>query len=333
MNVLVMQMTLRSRGMELPVFAGSVWHGGLGCQLNRVAPTAFASLYQVSDEARLYSFIPPEGGHWPPGQDRVLQLSLFGPACDHAMAVVQAVAELGDVGLRPGGKFVVEAVHTLTPDGQPLQTIFTSARGLLTLPVACDFTPAWASVHQQTLSQPADVLLQWRSPVRIKEQNIQLHQAPSCLQLLRRTLGRVEQLAFACNTNLNWVREGRSQWLSEAAAIASRSHDEPMHWMDLERRSARSSQSMYFGGLVGEVSYAQVTPAVRAWLHMIQGLQVGGKTAFGFGGVQVSLQTRPQPTQAPPPAHKLIPACRRSHAHTRMQEPHDTQTEKLEVGV
>jgi hypothetical protein len=329
MDVLVMRFTLRSRGMELPGFAGSIWHGGLGCQLNRVAPTAFARLYQVSDEARLYSLVAPEGGHWPAGQDRVLQLSLFGPACSHAMAVVQAVAELGEVGLRPGGRFAVEAIDTIAPDGQDHKAVYSKTSGLSGLPLACDLTEAWANARKHQLPQLADVRLQLLSPLRIKEHNTDVRHAPTCVQLLRRALSRVEQLAYACKTDLDWVRDGRTLWLSQAAAIAP-PNDAPMEWAQLERRSARSSQSMFFGGLVGELHYTQVTPDVRAWLQMIHGLQVGGKTAFGFGGAQVSVVT-PSLTFSPPrsePLHQShTPAPRHPRHHTQKQESHETHTE------
>jgi hypothetical protein len=288
MNVLVLRLTLVSGGMGLPAFAGSVWHGGLGAVLHEESPHAFDKLYQVGEEARLYSLVPPAGGHWPARQHRQLQVSLFGPASLCALAVMQALLRLGAVGLRPGGRFEVVAIESVALDGLGTpQLLYTARDGLLAAPAPVELESAWAlAVAPLALLPPASLQVHLVSPLRIKEQNKDLRAAPSCAQLLRRVLSRAEQLAHASGIELAWLREGRAEWLAQASTVALAQAD--VAWQMLERRSARSGQNMSFGGLQGSLTYAGVPPAVAAWLLLAQGLQVGGKTAFGFGGVAVA---------------------------------------------
>lgn len=289
MQVLVLRVTMRSKGMKLPLFAGSVWHGGLGAVLHDESPPAFAKLYQVSDEARLYSVVPPAGGLWPAGQRRVLQLSLFGPACASALAIMQTVVRLGRVGLRPGGCFVVERIETVSPaldPSHPPQLIYTDQDGLIALPHSSDVQTAWAKASADSPTS-GDLMLRLLSPLRIKDNNKDLRVAPTAVQLLRRILSRTEQLAHASGVELTWLREHRHDWLNQAAPIALR-HAQT-EWHTLKRQSARSGQAMQFGGLVGQLHYTAVPPAVAAWLRLSQTLQIGGKTAFGFGGVAVTV--------------------------------------------
>jgi hypothetical protein len=288
MNALVLRLTLVSGGMGLPAFAGSVWHGGLGAVLHEESPHAFNTLYQVGEEARLYSLVPPAGGTWPARQRRQLQVSLFGPASSCALAVMQALLRLGAVGLRPGGRFEVEAIESLALDGQGTpQLLYTARGGLLAVPTSVELEAAWVrALAQQLRSPPVGLEMHLLSPLRIKEQNKDLRVAPSCGQLLRRVLSRAEQLAHASGIELPWLREGRAEWLAQASTVALAQAD--VAWQMLERRSARSGQNMSFGGLQGSLTYAGVPPAVAAWLLLAQGLQVGGKTAFGFGGVAVA---------------------------------------------
>jgi len=288
MQVLVLRLTLVSGGMGLPAFAGSVWHGGLGAVLHEESPQAFATLYQVGEEARLYSLVPPAGGAWPARQRRQLQVSLFGPATAHGLAVMQALVRLGAVGLRPGGRFEVEIIESVPLGGQGTpQLLYTARGGLLAVPAPAELEAAWAhALAQQSRSLPASLEMHLLSPLRIKEHNQDLRVAPTCGQLLRRVLSRAEQLAHASGVELPWLRKGRADWLAQASTVALAQSN--VAWQPLERRSARSGQNMAFGGLQGSLTYAVVPPAVGAWLLMAQGLQVGGKTAFGFGGVAVA---------------------------------------------
>lgn len=290
LNVLVLRFTLASKGMKLPMLAGSVWHGGLGAVLHENSPKAFEGLYGAGgDESRLYSLLPPEGGVWPAGRLRQLQVSLFGPACQFALPVMQAVVRLGVVGLRPGGAFEVVAIERVALDRRDAaKMLFTARAGLLDTPAPEDLAAAWlaatAGFEQQ---QKVSLEMRMVSPLRIKEQNRELRSAPTCGQVLRRVLSRAEQLAHAGGLELPWLREGRAAWLSQAAEVGLTEAD--VVWHDMERRSARSRQTMSFGGLVGRVVYTQVPPPLAAWLTLAQSLQVGGKTAFGFGGVAVDV--------------------------------------------
>ncbi len=70
-----------------------------------------------------------------------------------------------------------------------------------------------------------------------------------------------------------------------------------MHWQTLSRRSARSDQQMTVGGLLGRWRYRGPMALTRGWLSAGQILQIGGKTAFGFGAYDVV--SGPLPPAAP----------------------------------
>ncbi len=289
MRVLVLRFELVSKGMQLPALAGSVWHGGLGAVLHENSPLAFDRLYQTDDEARLYSLVAPPGGAWPAREARWLQVSLFGPACQFGLALMQAVVRLGVVGLRPGGSFVVARIESVALDDSGGGVLlYTAEAGLVCPPVAVDLQAAWAgAVDRLARLNGFSLAVGLLSPLRIKEKNQELRVAPTGVQLLRRVLGRVDQLAHASGLELAWLRAGRADWLNLAAGVVLAEAD--MGWCGTERRSARSGQVMNFGGLMGCLVYAQVPPPVAAWLLLAQGVQVGGKTAFGFGGVAVDV--------------------------------------------
>ena len=291
LDVLVLRFTLASQGMKLPVLAGSVWHGGLGAVLHENSPKAYERLYGTSDELRLYSLLPPEGGAWPTRQLRQFQVSLFGPACPYALAVMQAVVRLGVVGLRPGGQFEVVGIENLALDQRGVSKLLYTARdGLLAAPVPADLATAWAeNAAGLDPRQSVNLSMHLLSPLRIKEKNHDLRVAPTCGQLLRRVLSRTEQLAHASGLELPWLREGRSAWLALAAEVGLAHAD--VVWHEMARRSARSGQTMSFGGLIGRLVYTEVPPPLAAWLLLAQGMQIGGKTAFGFGGVAVTNTT------------------------------------------
>ena len=279
LHLLQLQFTLRSGGIRFPAFPGAAWHGGLGMMLERLHPQAFQALYSVTPESRLYAIKPAHAAAIPEGESFYLRVSLFGSATQYALAIGEAIAALGQVGLRPGGSYQIAAAHYLaTTDWQ---AFFSEEGGLHNQPQAyplADFLNVMPSgAHKLTLH--------FTTPLRIKEGNDLVRVAPRYEQLIKRTLGRLDQLAFSAGDSLLYSKESRASLLDEATAVCLASAH--LESDSIERCSARSKQRMQFDGLLGEVEYAGEMSATLPIILAASLVQVGGKTAFGFGGIEI----------------------------------------------
>jgi hypothetical protein len=279
LRILPMRFVLRSGGMKFSGFSGSVWHGGLGMVLARQSPTAFGLLYQSNPESRLYALLPPMNSYIPAAETFELRVTLFGPGVDYALAIAQAIAELGRVGMRPGGNYQVLAAYWARPEGD---AIFLSEQdGFIALPGAYAVRD-YLSVTQPVVTACRASLV---SPLRIKDGNDLLRVAPGYAQLLRRIFGRLDQLAHVAGEATPLAKSGRDALYEEAALVKTEASSVSAH--GIQRRSARSGQQMQFNGLIGSIDYAGEIEHTLPWLRLACITQLGGKTAFGFGGLKI----------------------------------------------
>jgi hypothetical protein len=102
--------------------------------LAQQSPTAFRSLYQTNQESRLYALLPTMESSVPIGGLLELRVTLFGAGVDHALAVTQAIAELGRVGMRPGGYYEMTEARIIHPDEEI--TFMSEKAGFLSVPRA-----------------------------------------------------------------------------------------------------------------------------------------------------------------------------------------------------
>lgn len=269
---------LRSAGLRFPAFAGSIWHGGLGRELARVCPPAFARLYGTADAARLYALQPPPGEVFPPGSELTLRLTLFGAAGEHTLACTQALLELGERGLDPAGRYRLLRASVVQPAGE--QLFYSADEGLRQPPATSDLGD-WLRA-----AAPTDELeIRLRTPLCCKQGNALLRSAPEYAPLLQRLFGRLDQLAHAMRIAAPLSKAQRGALYDEARGV--RLSAAAVHWQTLSRRSARSGQQMTIGGLLGRWRYSGTMALTRSWLSAGQILQIGGKTAFGFGAYDV----------------------------------------------
>lgn len=279
LRMLPLRFLLRSAGMNFPEFSGSAWHGGLGMTLAQHAPQAFDRLYQTAPESRLYALLPPLAQRIAGGEPFELRITLFGHGTEHALAVTQAIAELGRSGLRPGGHYEMLAASSIDPQGET--PFLTAQAGFIALPhtrAAQEYLPPVASPI------PA-CRIQFATPLRIKEGNDLLRAAPGYAQLLRRTFGRIDQLAHVAGETPPLAKNLRAELYAQAERVQIQTSTINAH--RLERRSARSGQQMQFGGIVGAVEYTGEMQTTLPWLKLARLAQLGGKTAFGFGGIEI----------------------------------------------
>jgi hypothetical protein len=277
--MLPLRFALRSRGIRFPAFSGSIWHGGLGMVLAMTAPQAFGVLYQTDSDVRLYSPLPPAEEVLPAQTVFKLGITLYGAEYEYAVAVTEVIAQLGHRGLEPGGRYELLRAELITPNGPVL--LADASHGLLRQP-----EPGAAHDYLDTASRSmGGCTLRFATPLRIKESNHFVTSTPSCEQLLHRTLGRVEQLAYAAGEASPLFRAARTAPLAEAQRVEiSKSR---LSTIQIQRRSARALQQIQFSGLTGTVECCGTMALTLPWLKIATLTQVGGKTAFGFGVIDI----------------------------------------------
>ncbi len=281
LRILPLCFVLRSLGIKFPDFSGSVWHGGLGMVLAQQSSTAFRCLYQRNSESRLYALLPPMQSSFSTGEVFELRLTLFGEGVEHALAVTQAIAELGRVGMRPGGHYEIIEANVVTPENA---MCYMSARqGFITLPhafFACDYLTKETQVVDACY-------VRLMTPLRIKDGNDLLCNTPRYSQILRRIFSRIDQLGHVAEATAPLVKNLRAELFEEAERVVIKASN--IYPYGLERRSARSHQQMQFNGLVGTIDYVGAMQLTLPWLRLGSITQLGGKTAFGFGGLEVKV--------------------------------------------
>ena len=274
-----LRLSLRSAGMTFPAFSGSLWRGGLGMTLERRFRPAFDLLYGGSGDTRLYALLPPQG-HQPADSSCELRLSLFGPATRHILACTQAIAELGERGIRSAGHYRLEAAAVITPAGDV--RFFDAADGLIAPPRPVDLRD-----YVTAPSGARCMGVNLRTPMRLKEGNKLLESPPEFSQLIHRLLGRLQQLAHVAGMPCPLPKQEHPPIVLEASRVvrigANLSED------GLSRRSGRTGQRMTFEGLHGSLRYHGDFSQTLPWLMAGRWLHLGGKSTFGFGAYDIDL--------------------------------------------
>lgn len=272
LRILPLQFVLRSSGLNFPEFSGGIWHGGLGMVLAKQSPEAFRRLFQTQPESRLYALRPPIQHKSPEGEQLELRITLFGHGVDHALAVTQAIADLGRIGLRPGGRYELIEARIIAPTAE--RVYLSEQDGFLAVP--CAFAaPEYLAVQP---GRSDGCRIHFMTPLRIKEGNNLLRTAPNCTQLLRRIFGRIDQLAHVAAEATPLAKDLREALYDEAGRVEIKAFT--LNVGDFKRRSARSGQQMQFDGISGSVDYAGLMQYTLPWLRLACITQLGGKTVL-----------------------------------------------------
>ncbi len=276
LRILPLRLLCRSTTLFLDGFAGPVWRSGLGLALSLHFPRVFELLFSEQAKlGRLYALAPPMNSIRP-GDPFEFGLNLFGEATEHALACVQALAWMGDIGLgEQRGNFVLEEgrVEGVSPP------FLKADQELQAWPDSLCSTHWISGQHRSEL-----VRVELRTPLRIKECNEVACQAPQFSQLVRRIHGRLAQLCEAAKE----VSPYSVQELAQHHMLANEVQlvKSEVGWYETRRRSSRSRQTMVFGGLTGTLTYAGDLAPFSGLLGLGEVLQLGGKTVFGFGCVR-----------------------------------------------
>jgi hypothetical protein len=276
LRLLPLRLRFKSLNLSLKGFSGPLWRSGFGVALDRNFPGVFHLLYAPQARlGRLYALHPPTTPILP-GESFVLGLNLFGPATEHALACTQALARLGDLGLgEPRGHFVLEQAWV---DG--CETAFLDrTRGLSGWP-----TPMPAAQWLEREAPGERVRIKLLTPLCIKDGNQVVMNAPSFGRLAARLRGRLNQLCEAAGESCPLPQELMERQRLSAEAISLECHE--LDDKEIKRRSARSGERMKFTGITGSLVYRGDLAPFSGLLALGEVLQVGGRTAFGFGCIR-----------------------------------------------
>jgi hypothetical protein len=304
-----------------PGTLGNVLRSVLGLALHQQAPATAERFMGRADEAdalRPWWMWPqePDEGCFAAGAPLHVRWSLSATALHHLSPLVQALETIGRLGL---GSQRVKA------DLVSLQVL--SPYGTMSLSGAREPDATWSAqmLWQQACTEAA---LQWsaaqamppgrfrplwiraHTPLRLKRRGELLLAAPALDQVINACMGRLDALARASADKLPrpdalWLE--RQVWLQWAQGF------EPLHTetvdVSLSRWSSRQRRSMVLSGLRGLWSYETLAVLALPWLRLAEHLQLGGKTSFGMGTLQVELPLiDPTPTQQGDNTHDLT-AC------------------------
>jgi hypothetical protein len=281
--------------LQTEPFMGNLWRGQLGAWWHAHAPSAFAALMGEDTGGRPWALCAPwSDAAWvPAGAILESRVTLIGPGVAHAAAVIDALGELGRAGLgarrgasgqRTGARLSDLRLEPLPGTSQTQPSLLdvldhpAAPTGLQPGVADCACQPLWVALKR---------------PLRVKESGKVFLGVPTLEQLLRRTLGRLVQLLPAPPDGHDRAEERSRLFEPEAHAAlvaAARAchcvgHDlQAWHW---RRQSRRTHQAMPLEGLTGRLHYAGPHAALRPWLRIADWLQIGSKTTFGFGVLEL----------------------------------------------
>jgi hypothetical protein len=279
LRLLPLRLVLRSENLALDFFSGPLWRSGFGLALKPHFPLLFERLFgDQSHLGRLYALQVPAVVC--PGEAFELGVNLFGAATEQAIACAQALARLGEMGLgEQRGRYRVLGAYV---DGNAEAPFFDAEGGITAWPQA--------QSPQRWLAQSAGAAqvarLHLLTPLRIKEHNTPSLEPPEFSQIVRRLQGRLSQLCQAAGEANPLPREVTQAQIRLAGEI--RLQDSVMCRQQVRRRSSRSRQTMEVDGLTGTLVYHGDLAPFAGLLALGEVMQLGGKTAFGFGRIHTT---------------------------------------------
>lgn len=259
--------------LELPRVPGLLVHSVIGMALQQTAPDVFQQLFAGSDElGRQYALYVPlqESGRIKAGEVWSFEMSLFNHQLAHAGALIEALLHIQQAGLgKQRAPFRLTGFAALDSVG--------NEQSELTLARALTFADMGGAVGEGNLG------VQLLTPLRLKQRGDILRQPPEMAQLLQRLIGRVSGLL---GQPAELLLPEYYQQLQHAAREC-RLLQADIRWLDAERYSARQQRAMVLGGLYGRLDYSQPDSLLWPWLRLMQHLQLGNKTTFGFGKIGI----------------------------------------------
>jgi hypothetical protein len=297
--------------LDLPAYKGATLRGGFGHALKRVVCAlkrqdcgecllrdrcVYVYLFETpppedTEMMRLYPAAPHPFVIEPPpddlrtvpaGEPLDFGLVLVGNAADYLPYFVYAFNLLGEQGIgRERGRFLLEEVHTSSPDGST--RVYSHEDGVLRRGTPF---PTWEDIRSrcEAISDVRALTFHFHTPTRIKADD-RFVRVPEFHHVMRSLLRRLSSLSyFHCGTRLETDFKG----LTESARKIERLSSD-LHWYDWERYSSRQKQRMNLGGFVGSATFAGDFREFLPFLAWGEVLHVGKAASFGLGRYEMSL--------------------------------------------
>lgn len=293
-------------------FMGNLWRGQLGSWWHAHRPTTFQALMGEADGSRHWALCAPwSDAEWvPAGAVLESRVTLIGPAVDHLEAVADGMEALGHQGLGarqgPVGHRARARLIDLRMECLPgSNATVPNLLDVLEQAAAEAQTPS-GSLKSAPDNEGLHVAL--LRPLRFKVEGAVFVGAPSMEQLVRRILGRLVQLlpddragedpfvtpraVPESQPTQDDQRQARlfapqehAAWIAAARSCICTERD--MHRWRWERHSRRSLRVMPLEGITGRFHYRGPRAVLLPWMRLAEWTQIGSKTTFGFGALEV----------------------------------------------
>lgn len=208
------------------------------------------------------------------GESFNFNLLLFGQLNEALPYFVYAFGKMGQNGIGKGrAKFVLD---TVSCKGQILyrqgSTRLETCTGVDTLQLPASFD-----------ASPADIHLSLQTPLRVKQHGhfVQKLDFSTLMRTALRRLSSVMATYGDGEPDLPY-----SELIQQAEQVSTL--NDQTRWHDWQRYSNRQQESMQFGGLLGEIKFAQVPVRHRQLLCLAGRLHLGKQTSFGLGQIEVT---------------------------------------------
>lgn len=216
-----------------------------------------------------YIIEPPEIGErlFKKGEIFKFQMVVLGKTAERIALIYFAWKKALERGISKGGKAELIDLKMETAEG------FVSILG-----------GQYVLNHAKEIAVPnfvdhQDITLQFETPMRLQHDGKAL--APNGIsadifltQLLRR-LSWVSQVHFGTELSVDY-----QALKAEATELANQAN---LHWYDWTRYSNRQQKKMHLGGVLGQWTFYNVSPAFQQLLYLGQWIHAGKNTTFGLG--------------------------------------------------
>lgn len=219
--------------------------------------------------------------HYRKGDLLSFSLLLFGAACDNLPYFIYAFEQIGSIGIgkRVEGK---SGMFTLKDVRTDHEMIYAKSEGKIRKqPGAWEISAD--SLTGEMESESIDVSLELITPLRLKYQNGLKADLPFDV-LTRAMLRRISSLC-------NYHGEGEPELdyrglVARAKEVAVK--ESHIGWYDWRRYSNRQEQAMMMGGMVGKITYENVSGEYLPLLRFCELAHLGKQTTFGLGKIKVT---------------------------------------------
>lgn len=280
---------------RLDAIKGGLWRSVFGVSLHDVDRAAYDALMgpvtHGEDAARSWALRAPDmADEWiPAGAGLPMHITLLGAeAVASAGACVMAIHRMGERGFGSArAQAALVELGFATPGKAPVIQGQAPAWSTALPEQIGTLADAWRAAAG-SVQEPASTGLQLRliSPLRVKQQGEMLRAVPTLPLLTQRLLGRLVQLLPQIEGGIFAVGE-RSELLDLATRCVLMAHD--MGGLTWDRYSAKQKRVMPMEGLMGVIGFTSPAASLYPLWTLAQWTQLGAKTTFGFGVVEVDL--------------------------------------------